>query len=139
MKQMKIKKKQLMKIKNEENKIKENKTEIIELFGEDDNSSIDPDTFEIKQSTNTLNELDDPDEIIDNRDIIEYERDMVNNNIVNRLNSDIDIRKFRETSQKKEFMMPYSDTSIGHYAPFNSKQKISTSDFSNKKIKKEPI
>lgn len=113
-----------------------NNNSINDLLNDEDNLSLDPDEFEIKQTSDSLNELDDADELLDKRNITEYERDMVNNNIVERLNSDIDIRTMRETQQKKEFVVPYSDNDDGNYAPFNSKPKLQVNTFSNRRPKK---
>lgn len=103
----------------------------------DDDLSIDPDQFEMKQNFYSLNELDELDPLVDKRDITEYERDMVNNNIAERLNSDIDIRTMRENKQKKEFVMPYSDNAGGNYAPFDSQHESRITTFSNRRPKKK--
>ncbi len=98
----------------------------------DDHMSLDPDDFEVKPVAGSLNELDG--ELFDDRDIAEYERDVTNNNLVKRLNSDIDIRTMGV--KKKEFLMPYSDDAGGNYAPFNSVTKVPKNDFSNDRLKK---
>ncbi|QKF94068.1 hypothetical protein QKU48_gp0610 [Fadolivirus algeromassiliense] len=105
---------------------------MMDMLDDQDNISIDPDEYEIKQNNISLNELDDENMLFDKRDITEYERDAVNNNIVDRLNSDIDIRTMRENrNTKKEFVMPYSDDVSGNYAPFNENKKLPINNFSN--------
>ena len=98
----------------------------------DDIASLDPDDFEVKPVAGSLNELED--ELFDDRNVTEYERDVTNNNLVKRLNSDIDIRTMG--GKKKEFLLPYSDDVGGNYAPFNSGTKVPKNDFSNDRLKK---
>lgn len=112
---------------------------------EDDNISLDSTDF-INTGTiiKPMNELDDIDNngLFDKRDITEYDRDLTNNNLVDRLNSDIDIRtkrnNGRENNNRKQidFVSPYANTPGDNYAPFDSILKSSKKDFSNIKFKK---
>lgn len=96
--------------------------------------------FEIKPKLNSLNELDDfdKDDLYDDRDITEYERDKFNNNLMDRMNGDIDIRTNKKKQISMDFPPPYSNNSGDNYAPFHSKQKPKN-DFSNIKINKNNI
>lgn len=73
-------------------------------------------------------------ELHDTRDIIEYERDKANNNLMERLNSDISIRTSK-IKNKTEFLLPYENDPGHNYASFKdigAKKK----DFSNIKFGK---
>ena len=114
---------------------------------DDDNVSLDSTDF-VNTGTiiKPMNELDDinGNGLFDKRDITEYDRDLTNNNLVDRLNSDIDIRTKRNTGRgisnkdKKQvdFVPPYADTAGDNYAPFDSILKSSKKDFSNIRFKK---
>ncbi len=72
----------------------------------------------------------------------EIDKDYLNNNLMDRLNSEIDIRaskqkkKQQPNNSKKEFVPPFTDDNSDKYAPFNS-QTFSNSlvGFDNKKFK----
>ena len=68
-------------------------------------------------------------------DITEYERDMVNNNLIARLNTDIDIKK-KNKNKKPVVISPYSNTAGSNYAPYKSDDHIPKNDFSNPKLHK---
>lgn len=111
---------------------------------EDDNLSFDSSDF---QETNRIivpsNGFDDfeTNEVFDKRDITEYDRDITNNNLVNRLNNDIDIRNSRNRNKrvpnKIDFVPPYANNSGDNYASFDSILTSSKKDFSNVKLKKK--
>ena len=90
-----------------------------------------------------LNNNDNNNSNNDNLDnFIEYPKDKMNDNIISRLNTDLDIKKSKKRlttapQQLPPIIQPYSDkyTSSGIYAPFNSNEIIKLNNFSNiKKI-----
>lgn len=76
-------------------------------------------------------------ELYDTRDIIEYERDKANNNLMQRLNGDITIRNVK-TKNKTDFLLPYSNDPGDNYASFKdigkSPHVLKKNDFSNIKL-----
>ena len=71
----------------------------------------------------SLNELDeDNSDLFDLRDITEYERDHANNNLMDRLNVDMDLHNIK-VKTKNDFVMPYSND-IGSYASFHSNNNL---------------
>ncbi|CAH6421824.1 Hypothetical protein KVN_LOCUS512 [uncultured virus] len=65
----------------------------------------------------------------------EIQKDDINNNLLERLNSDIYIRKFAKPS-KKDFIPPFANGSGDNFAPFDDKNNFLdlVKDFSNKKF-----
>lgn len=59
------------------------------------------------------------------------QEDYVNNGILNRMNSEIAIKK---TKKKKTIISPYSDTGDCTYASFQSDTNIPVDDFTNTRI-----
>jgi hypothetical protein len=68
----------------------------------------------------------------------EIEKDFVNNSLMDRMNSELDLRSIRNRNRNnknknnKEFMSPFEDSVGDNYAPFSSKKKIN--NFSNKRF-----
>ena len=122
--------------------MKENQIKMMQQNNNDneDNLSLNSNDFEIKPHLPPLNELEkgnnEYDNIYDTREIQEYDRDMTNNNIIDRLNSDIDIRTARNKKIEYKLIPPYSDGNGDNYAPFNSAFQTSRKSFSNIKPKK---
>lgn len=100
----------------------------------------------------SLNELDDQ-EIHDSRKIKEFSRDTVNNNIMDRLDGDMNIRqstKLNKPSNKKTnkptIIPPYADQADNSYASFVPLAKtnyslgaMSSKSFSNKRVNKYTV
>lgn len=99
----------------------------------DDNISLNSNDFESNSKFKSENELDE----CDPRDIQEYDRDLTNNNIIERLNSDIDIRTERNKKIEYKLIPPYSHDTGNNYAPFETAFKPTRTNFSNIKIKKK--
>ena len=107
----------------------------------DESLSFDSTDFENMQTIiKPSNEFTDfeQNEIFDKRDITEYDRDIANNNLLNRLNNDIDIRtsrnKNKQVKSSTDIVKPYADNSGDNYASFDSILKSSKKDFSNAKL-----
>ena len=66
----------------------------------------------------------------DNRNIKLYDRDKANSHLMERLNSDLDIRKIKNSSTKPAFVPPFVDNPGDNFAAFKSKKKLN-----NKPIK----
>lgn len=102
--------------------------------------------FELTPNINTLNEVQENDDLYDNRDINEYDRDLTNNNLMNRLNSDIDIYTKGMSKQKPDFIPPYINNvgddyaSLGAFqgAPFINKSRP-TNNFNNIRPNKKKL
>ena len=90
----------------------------------------------------SLNELEDYNDIYDDRDISEFNRDLVNNNLMDRLNSDIDIKNFGIKKVKNNLIPPYINNAGDNFAPFNSNNrniKNFSNIKSNKKLNNNPV
>jgi len=122
-------------------KIKEDQIKIMQQTNNEDNLSLNSEDFEIKPRLQPLNELEEGNNeynnIHDTREIQEYDRDMTNNNIIDRLNSDIDIRTSRNKTIEYKLVPPYSDGTSDNYAPFNTAFQTSRKSFSNIQPKKK--
>lgn len=140
--------KQISKIKNKlEEKYKTNDMLRVDDFIDQSDEEInfnESDFKTLKPVHGSLNELDDDNgndndnnELFDSRAITEYERDYANNNLMERLNIDMDLRKIKVESKKKEFVTPYADTVGGNYAPFHRDTKSEKNNFSNLKFGKK--
>jgi hypothetical protein len=71
-----------------------------------------------------LNELDDPDGLYETREIKEYSRDKVNNNLMNRMNSDIYIKTLKNKKSKpRTIIPPYGDGNCQNYAPYKNNDR----------------
>ena len=96
-----------------------------------DEISFDENDFKnLKPNHGSLNELESNDELFDSRNITEYDRDHANNNLMERLNTDMNLIKNKKQSTK-DFMTPYSNNSCGMYAPFDNYLKSNKKTFSN--------
>ena len=90
----------------------------------------------------SLNELDDYENDMEYQNINssykdEIAKDFVNNSLMERMNSELDIRNIKNIKRKcneKDFIPPFSDNSGDNFAPFVYKKKLN--DFSNKKFLK---
>ena len=84
------------------------------------------------------NELDETNELYDSRNITEYGRDYANNNLMERLNIDMNLRKDTPiVKNKKDFATPYSNNPGTQFAPFNNFPKSQKNNFSNYKQNKQ--
>jgi len=75
-------------------------------------------------------------ELHDNRPIVEYERDKANNNLMERLNNDMDIRNTKINKKKPEFLLPYSNDPGENYASIKDVGIKSKNNFSNTQFSK---
>jgi hypothetical protein len=72
------------------------------------------------------NEIDDAEDVIDfdyiddDNNIIEYGKDITNNNLMDRLNNDMEIKKIKTTKSKKDIVKPFVNTSCDIYATFGN-------------------
>lgn len=60
----------------------------------------------------------------------EIAKDSLNNSLMNRMNSELDIQNFRRRSGRKDFIPPFADDIGDKFAPFHSLNK-GPKDFSN--------
>jgi hypothetical protein len=99
------------------------------------NDVVDPFPEDNKNNRNdfNLNESMEPRDPKKHKYKEEVDKDFLNNNLMDRLNSDIDIRKIK-TRNKRDFVPPFSNDIGGDFAPFVYDKKIPQSDFSNKRI-----
>jgi hypothetical protein len=97
---------------------------------------FDSEDFDTAPNLGPLNELDDPDDLYDTRNIKEYDRDIANNTLMDRLNSDIYIKTLKEKKEKPHVIIPpYSNDICNNYALFDRNEKVPKNDFSNRRIK----
>lgn len=73
------------------------------------------------------------DNMVVHREIKEYDRDSANNHMIDRMNSDIQIRDMGQTYDNKYFQPPYSNVVGDNYVGFDSIGE-NTKSFSNPKI-----
>lgn len=110
----------LMDIKN--NKVNDDNIDnIVNMFDESDFKDTPnfPSLNELDPTNELANELD-GDELYDKKFKEEIKRDQLNNNLMNRLNSDIDIQSMRK-KYKKNIEVPFSNSNDGLYAsPFKN-------------------
>jgi len=107
----------------------------------DENIVLDENDFDfIKPTYKSLNELDDQSNDEDFRpvrEIKEQERDKLNDNLVSRLNNDMELKNNNEKNKqdKVDIVPPFSNDLGDMYAPFES-IKQNKKDFSNPKFSK---
>lgn len=76
-------------------------------------------------------------ELRDSRGITEFDRDLANNNLMDRLNDDVHVRDAR-VKNKKDLILPYSNDAGDNYAPFKEVDRLRRKkDFSNVKFGRE--
>lgn len=137
------KRKQIMKIKNKlEKKYKykvnhyDKTDDLLDFVDNDEKVQFDENDF--NNVNENKNELDEVNELFDSRNITEYGRDYANNNLMERLNIDMNLRKENPiVKNKKDFATPYSNNPGNHFAPFNDFPKSQKNDFSNYKQNKQ--
>lgn len=106
---------------------KNNNDTILEVI--DDTDMLDETNYD---KHGPLNELDPSAKLFDNKFVDEIQRDHMNNNLMNRMNSDIHIQEIRR-NKLKNFETPFSDTPNDRYAPFhNDPTIIPSKDFTAK-------
>ena len=112
---------------NEINEINE-MNEILEFMDEINNNQ------ERVYDHGPLNDLDPSARLYDQKFTEEIEKDEMNNNLMNRLNSDIYIQEMRKNKRKK-FETPFSNGPDEKYASFQMDPTIiPNQDFSNKRL-----
>ena len=52
--------------------------------------------------------------------IIEYKKDTTNNNLMDRMNSDMEIKKMKVSTDKKDIVKPFVNTVCDNYATFKN-------------------
>jgi len=109
----------------------------------EENIMLDDDDFDIKPKFGSLNELDEQSNDSDFRpirEIKEQDRDKLNDNLVSRLNNDLELKYHNEKSkqEKVDIVPPFSNDIGGMYAPFASAESKSDKrkNFSNPKFGK---
>ena len=80
-----------------------------------------------------LNDLDSKAKLYDNKFKKEIRKDFVNNNLTERMNSDIAIKNFRIRNKTKDFIPPFTNTNSSAFAPFHGKT-LRSDDFSNRRL-----
>lgn len=63
---------------------------------------------------------------------IEYKKDITNNNLMDRLNADMEIKKIKMTSHKKNIIKPFVNESCDTYATFGNEPLTNIKSFRNK-------
>jgi len=124
--QMLIKKKMEMRYRQKLSKVKDNElsSKLIDELLIDDERDIDK-TIRTRSMNADLDENGEP------KFVKEVKRDKLNNNLMDRLNSDMDIRKYQNmTKEKKEFISPYAREE-GNYASWKGDAQPPISDFKN--------
>jgi|688.fasta_scaffold661470_2 hypothetical protein len=125
------KKKQILKIKRKIEK--QYKNDLIE--NSDINDLInDNNEDELNEHDFKFSDIIDEEEMHDNRDIREYTRDYLNNDLMERLNGDIMIKTMKPTAKNDNLIKPYTTDAGDNFAPFNN-SKSQKNNFSNLKIK----
>lgn len=90
--------------------------------------------FDLSDFNSNDSSIDEPDNLNqDDResDTQPFGRDYTNNGLMERLNSDLDIRTMKMPPNKKDFIPPYSNTTDGNYASFDNIFSSERKNFSN--------
>lgn len=66
--------------------------------------------------------------------IIEYDKDVTNNNLMARMDSDMEIKKMKVSSSKKDLIKPFVNATCDNYASFNDDSSPKLKSFKNKKV-----
>ena len=98
-----------------------------------DNIPLREEDFNLYPNHGPLNELEENNGLYDKKFKDEVNKDFMNNNLMDRMNSEIDIRNIK-LKNKKDFIPPFADNDGGMYAPFHNQTNIPTTDFSTKRI-----
>lgn len=90
------------------------------------------------RSLNELDEQSNDEDFRPVREIKEQERDKLNDNLVSRLNNDLELRNGNEKNKEKkvDIIPPFSNDTGDMYAPFESIHQNKKKDFSNPKFSK---
>jgi hypothetical protein len=68
----------------------------------------------------------------DRNHIIEYKKDVTNNNLMDRLNNDMEIKKMKKSKNVKEIIKPFANTSCDAYATFKNEPGTHLKSFKNR-------
>ncbi len=108
-------------------RLKNRDNDMVDIFNESD--------FKPLPNHGPLNALDPNASLYDRKFKQEIEKDHMNNHLMDRLNSDIDIKKMSKRNKKKNFDMPFSNNIDANYASINSDEGIILSnDFSSRRL-----
>ena len=69
------------------------------------------------------------DEDYDDNNIIEYKKDINNNNLMDRMNSDMELKKMKVSTNKKDIIKPFVNTTCDTYATFKNEQGTDIKSF----------
>lgn len=84
----------------------------ISIINDDSPTTIETDIFDDFS-------FDDIDDDFDNS-IIEYKKDINNNNLMDRMNADMEMKKMKVSTSKKDIIKPFVDTTCDTYATFKN-------------------
>jgi len=129
------KKRQIEKIKKHVEEKYKRKELVNNVKRDDIFDDIDDEDKNMASLSELVNEVveEEEDNLFDSRGISEYDRDFTNNNLMERLNSDITIRTNKPKIEKsrKDIIPPYSNEPGDNYASYQSAFKSSKNNFSN--------
>lgn len=131
-----IEKKNIIRQKNYELEKKELNRKLIDINNinnnSDNNEILDESVNELINES--LDELDENSYLYEDKFAQEIRRDLMNNQLMDRMNSELDIRNFRKHSVIKEFVPPFDNTKTKSYAFFDNSTIIPPTDFSSNRI-----
>ena len=77
-----------------------------------------------------FNDIDDLSSEDSNKNkIIEYKKDTTNNNLMDRMDSDMEIKKMKVSTSKKDIVKPFVNTVCDNYATFKNEQGTNIKKF----------
>lgn len=89
--------------------------------------------FELKDDfdvdTFSLDEDDDYNFNFNTNDFIEYKKDTTNNNLMDRMNSDMEIKKMKVSTDKRDIMKPFVNSVCDNYATFKNEPGTDIKNF----------
>ncbi len=89
----------------------------------------------IKHQSIPTNEIifdsDDFDDSDSDKRIIEYNKDKTNNNLMDRMNSDMEIKQMKVSTNKKDIVKPFVNSSCDTYATFKNEPGTNIKSFKN--------
>lgn len=77
-------------------------------------------------------EFDSDDDGDGERNIIEYDKDVTNNNLMDRLHNDMELKKLKPSKSKRDIIKPFATTSGDTYATFKQEPGTHIKSFRNK-------
>jgi hypothetical protein len=88
-------------------------------------------TNKIPKNEVIFSDSDFNDDEINNNKIIEYGKDITNNNLMDRLNNDVEIKTMKVSTSKKDIVKPFVNSNCDTYATFKNEPGTDIKNFKN--------